>query len=109
MLMNLKIHYVQFAVCTQLYIILKTVYCSCMDPTVFELFVQFCGLVEFRWCPCCHCPHLCGASFTALRKKSGSLCPIAVSEVIHLLTSKCIALCISSDFLSRTVYVLSPQ
>ena len=35
-------------------------------------------------------PHLCGASLTALRKKSGGLRPIAVGEVLRRLVSKCL-------------------
>ena len=49
-------------------------------------------------------PHLCGASLTALKKKSGGLRPIAVGEVLCRLTSKCILLSVSLE----AVRVLSP-
>ena len=49
-------------------------------------------------------PHLCGASLTALKKKSGGLRPIAVGKVLRRLTSKCILLSVSL----QAVRVLSP-
>ena len=47
--------------------------------------------------------HLCGAPLFTLKKKSGGLRPIAVGEVLHRLSSKCIS---KSVFLKHLNYYL---
>ena len=49
-------------------------------------------------------PFLCGASHTALSKKSGGFRPIAVGEIFRRLVSKCLCQCVST----LAVDVLSP-
>ena len=42
-------------------------------------------------------PFLCGASHTALSKKSGGFRPIAVGEIFCRLVSKCLPMCLYSS------------
>lgn len=50
--------------------------------------------------PACVRPFLCGASLTALSKKSGGFRPIAVGEVLPRLVSKCLSSCVASEAVS---------
>ena len=45
-------------------------------------------------------PYLCAASLLAPKKKDGGLHPIAVGEVLHCLTSKCVSRAVQSEAIS---------
>ena len=81
---------------------------SCPSPRINSLFiksiVKFVNTLVSGNVSSIVVPYLCGASLTALKKKSGSLRPIAVGKVFQRLTSKCISLSVSSE----AVRVLSP-
>ena len=49
-------------------------------------------------------PHLCGASLLAVKKKGGGHRPIAVGEVLHWLTSKCLSTVVRTE----AIRILTP-
>ena len=52
---------------------------------------RFVNLAAFEQSPSFIRPHLCGATLFPCWRKSGGLIPIVVGEVLHRLTSKCLA------------------
>ena len=83
---------------------------SCLFPRFSSIFLKsLCNFVDFLSSggvpAVIVLDHLCDVSLTALKKKSGSLHPIAVGEVIRWLISKCIGMYVSFE----AVHVLSPQ
>ena len=55
---------------------------------VLTSLTKFVNLLATGSAPCSICPHLCGATLLASRKKNGGLRPIAVGEVLRRLVSK---------------------
>ena len=55
---------------------------------VLTSLMKFVNLLDTGRAPCSICPHLCGATLLASRKKNGGLGPIAVGDVLRRLVSK---------------------
>ena len=84
----------------------EAVFCSSPDHANFAL-QGLLGVVNRLYAgraPSAVIPHLCGASLFACKKRGDGIRPIAVGEVLHRLTSKCVSRAVQAD----AVRLLSP-